>query len=289
VLSILTYNTYVVEIRLIGNKRTIFAAMDTFQIVKPSLTLMPYIKHYWILRSNMKEIRRLVPIGSVELIFHRGDRMLSSINNEFEPLGFIKGQKINYYDISPDGMVDMIAIIFQPHGVRRFFQIPIDKLFENIIPIECLEIKSLCELQDKISNTMDNSLCIKCIDNFFVKQLSDTKDYNFSRLDAVISAINTHPTVNFKSLSEISCLSYKQFKRIFSEYVGLNPQEFIRIVRFQRAVSLLSKNTDINFTQLAYECGFYDQSHLIREFKIFTNYNLKEYISNNSPYSDYFT
>lgn len=262
--------------------------MDTFQIIKPSLALMPYIKHYWILHSNLKEVRRLVPIGSVELIIHRGNKMRSSLNNEFEPLGFIRGQRISYYDASPDGIVDMIAVIFQPHGIKRFFQIPTDEFFENMIPIDCLSIKPLCELHDRVSNTRDNSLCIKYIEDFFLKRLSNVKEYNFNRIDAVISTINTHSIINFKSLSEIACLSYKQFARIFSEYVGINPQEFIRIVRFQRILSLLNKIPDRNLTQLAFECGFYDQSHLIHEFKIFTGYNLGEYLSNNSPYSDYF-
>lgn len=263
--------------------------VNTFRIIKPSLSLTPYIKHYWILRSNMKEVQRLVPIGSIELIFNRGDKMLSTIKNEFEPLGFIRGQKIDYYDVASIGVVDMIAVIFQPHGIKRFFQTPTDDFFEAIIPIDCLGIKSLCELQDKISNTIDNNLCIRYIENFFLEQLSDIKEYNFNRIDAVISAINMYPTINFNSLSEIACLSYKQFKRVFAEYVGINPQEFSRIVRFQKALALLSGTPNVSFAQLAYECGFYDQSHLIREFKIFTGYNLGDYLLNNSPYPEYFS
>lgn len=263
--------------------------MDYFKIIEPASALTPYIKHYWVLQSDMKELRRLVPIGSVELVFHRGDAMLSSISNNVEPLGFIRGQKIGYYDSMPTGVVDIIAVIFQPHGFKSFFDIPTCELYENATPIDAIGLKSLNELHDRIGSTRDNDLCIRYIDDFFLKRLSITKGYNFNRMEAVISVINAHPTINFTFLSETACLGYKQFKRIFSEYVGINPQDFFRIVRFQRALSLLSTNPAINFTHLAYECGFYDQSHLIREFKIFTNYNLGDYLTNNTPYSDYFS
>ena len=263
--------------------------MDFFKIIKPTSVLAPYIKHYWIFQSDIKDLRRLTPIGSVELVFHRGDAILSSVNNDMEPLGFIRGQKIGYYDAIPTGTVDMIAVIFQPHGFRSVFNIPTCELYENLTPLDMIGVKSLSELQDKIGNTKDNDLCIKFIDDFFLKQLSITKEYNFNRMDAVISVINTLPIIKFTSLAETACLGYKQFKRIFSEYVGINPQDFFRIVRFQRSLSLLSRKPNMNFTHLAYECGFYDQSHLIHEFKNFTNYNLGNYLTNNSPYSDYFS
>lgn len=50
--------------------------MDFFKIIKPTSVLAPYIKHYWIFQSDIKDLRRLTPIGSVELVFHRGDAIL---------------------------------------------------------------------------------------------------------------------------------------------------------------------------------------------------------------------
>ena len=45
----------------------------------------------------------------------------------------------------------------------------------------------------------------------------------------------------------------------------------------------------MSFSQLAYECGFYDQSHLINEFKVFSGYTPKEYLAACAPHSDYFS
>ena len=89
-------------------------------------------------------------------------------------------------------------------------------------------------------------------------------------------------------LSETACLSSKQFGRIFADYVGTTPKEFIRIIRMQRALSMLQQDATIPFVQVAYECGFSDQSHMIKEFKLFSGYTPAEYLSVCAPYSDYF-
>ena len=107
-------------------------------------------------------------------------------------------------------------------------------------------------------------------------------------MDAVIKGI-TQPMINVSTLLQIACLSDKQLSRIFAEYVGSMPKEVIRIVRLQRALYSLQNSATENFTQLAYECGFYDQAHLIKEFKTFSGYTPKEYLLVCDPYSDYFS
>lgn len=78
-------------------------------------------------------------------------------------------------------------------------------------------------------------------------------------------------------------------QRIFHEYIGLNPKEFMRVVRFHKALFILQNDPSMNFTRLTYECGYYDQSHLIREFKQFAGYTPREYMAACSPHSDYFS
>ena len=93
-------------------------------------------------------------------------------------------------------------------------------------------------------------------------------------MSAVFHEINLQPQINIAHLSETACLSSKQFGRIFADYVGTTPKEFIRIVRMQRALSMLQQDATIPFVQVAYECGFSDQSHMIKEFKLFSGYTL---------------
>jgi transcriptional regulator GlxA family with amidase domain len=84
-------------------------------------------------------------------------------------------------------------------------------------------------------------------------------------------------------------LSYKQFKRVFAEYTGANPKDWLRTVRFQKALYTLQTQPAISLAQLACECGYYDQPHLIKEFKTFSGYTPVEYSAIYAPCSDYFS
>ncbi len=57
----------------------------------------------------------------------------------------------------------------------------------------------------------------------------------------------------------------------FMEYLGASPSEIIKIVRFNRFLKALQKNNRFNLTQLALDSGYYDQSHLIHDFKLFSS------------------
>lgn len=107
---------------------------------------------------------------------------------------------------------------------------------------------------------------------------------------AAVSAINLcGGDISVSRLAETVCLINKQFQRIFSEHVGAMPKEFMRIVRFHKALFTLQNNPSLSFTQLAYECGYYDQAHLTNEFKLFSGYSLREYVAICTSHADYFS
>ena len=70
------------------------------------------------------------------------------------------------------------------------------------------------------------------------------------------------PAISVTELASVACLGKKQFERLFNELVGANPKEYARIVRFQKSLKLLQHcSEDTNQAQLAYQCGYADQSH----------------------------
>ena len=60
------------------------------------------------------------------------------------------------------------------------------------------------------------------------------------------------------------------------------------MVRLQQALHLKSTDKSRSLTKLAYDCGYYDQSHFINEFKMQTGYTPKQYFDNFDSYSDFF-
>ncbi len=265
--------------------------MESFKIIKPSPHLVPYIRYYWILQiDGTTPVReRTLPVGCVNMVFHRANTLFSLTEKSLQPTAFISGQSTSYSEVESTGPLDMIFVVFQPYAARIFFQIPISEFHEKNVSISAIGDPELKELEKQVADTMDDSRSIGLIEHFLLSRLHSFSTYNVKRVVAAVQEINQQSQPTITQLSQIACLSNKQFNRVFTEYIGTHPKEFIRIVRMQRALYLLQTHPDRNFAQLAFECGFYDQSHLIREFKSFSGYTPTEYLSVCAPYSDYFS
>lgn len=264
--------------------------MQSFRIIPPSPALQPYIRYYWILQddSTATVSERTLPTGCIQMVFHRGKRLLSSTKQELQPQYFICGQEMGYTDVQSTGDLDMIVVVFQPYTAKVFFQTPIHLFRGGRIAIEDVEDKELVILSTKIADAENHNACIGLIEQFLYHRLAELPEHNVKRLSAVVYQINTQPQVDIVQLADTACLSPKQFSRIFVEHVGASPKEFIRIVRLQRALFMMQQHPQIGFAQIAYSCGFSDQSHMIKEFKLFSGYTPAEYLAVCAPFSDYF-
>jgi AraC-like DNA-binding protein len=265
--------------------------METYRVIKPSPILAPFIKNYWVLKidASAPVTERTIPIGCVHLTFHKGKQLFSIAEKEFQPKVFVSGQTTFYSDVSSTGCLDMISVAFQPYAAKMFFQIPVNEFCNRNVSVDDMDDIELMDLGKRISDTPDDDLCIRYIELFLINRLCKFPEYNMKRVTAAINEINIQPKITVTELSQIACLSNKQFGRVFTEYIGITPKEFIRVIRLQRALFLLQNSPYDNYAQLAFDCGFYDQSHLIKEFKGFSGYTPNEYLAICDPYSDYFS
>ena len=262
-----------------------------FRIIQPTPALKPFIRYYWILQDKTSGIvsQRTLPTGCMSLVFHRGDRLKVINRNELQPHSFICGQESGYSDVTSTGDIEMIVVVFQPHAAKIFFRMPVTFLRDRNVAIADIENPTLRDLSHRVEDSENHDTSIEFIEDYFYKCLMSGTPYHLPRLEDVIRHINNFSQTNIRELSDIACLSEKQFSRIFSENIGTTPKDFIRIVRLQRTLSVLQHNPRIGFARLSYECGYTDQSHMIKEFKLFSGYTPKEYIARYSPVSDYFT
>lgn len=262
--------------------------MEEFRIIQPVPLLTPYIKNYWQLKTaGNSSVARTLPTGMMSLIFHRGNRLLSVQENVFHPRAFLAGHERTFADLKYTGQIDMIAVVFRPAGVRVFFDLPMNEIHNLRLTAGDLEDRELGVLENSLASTEGDRMCILLIEQFLLKRLTRFAEYNLKRIETAIGLIDSGQT-DITLLADAVCLSRKQFNRIFSEYVGANPKEFARTIRLQRALHILEIQPQISLTALAYECGYYDQSHLIKEFKTFSGYTPTEYLAICPPHSDYF-
>ncbi len=266
-----------------------------YKISKPSQFLSRYIKYYWSLENcipvNKEHIQRIVPSGLFELIFYLRDKpqMINQQKSISDSI-ILTGQLKNYHDLKVTGNLSLFAIYFLPHGLSMFLDLPIKELFNQSIPLKYLIKDTVQKLEDELSNAETFEKQIVFAENFLMSQIQKVeKKYKYNRIRYVINEINkVKGVLNIDDLASESFLSRKQFERTFVEIIGISPKQFLKIVRFQNAIFEKSKPGDLNITELAYKCGYYDQAHMINDFNKLSGMSPVKYFHECEPYSDYF-
>ncbi len=102
-------------------------------------------------------------------------------------------------------------------------------------------------------------------------ELSDDGSSGHSRLMSVVAFVTEHyaDDIDVTNMAEHVLLSTSQLQREFAQHFGIAPNRYLREVRIGVARHLL-ESTDLAISQVAQDCGFYDQSHFARQFKVAT-------------------
>lgn len=257
-----------------------------FDLIEPIKILKKYIKNYFVIETDnyvdFLPMERVFPIGNATLVFHYGSPSKFKTKNQNEYIEsnlVICGQQTNYYDLSLAGKTGMILIVFKSHGVNSFFNFPATELLNKNLSLSDLVKNDAIELEDKLFNSTNNKQRIIHIEDYLIRRLIQNRD--FERVEHAVKMIeNFKGKIKTEDIAQEVCLGIKQFERIFSNHVGLNPKKFISIIRFQNVLQMKREFKEINMYQLAFDNGFYDQSHFNHEFKNFTGFTPRTFFDN---------
>ena len=97
-----------------------------------------------------------------------------------------------------------------------------------------------------------------------------------------VRTLLSRPGASVAEVAERVGRSHRSFIEVFSAEVGMTPKLFLRIQRFQRALALAGEPCKPAWAQLALDCGYFDQSHLIRDFVELAGVTPAEYVRRSS-------
>lgn len=256
--------------------------MSYINIIQPSLQLASYVKQYTVLKANelFYATQRVIPVGCVELIIYKSGSSIKNDDRTDIPRFFLGGNRNSYLDLTPEGgCVHYISILFQPYGARLFFDLPLNEIYGQIVSVGEIGDKAWMELCNRITDIPDIVKNINIIESFLIKKLSYNQFPHLGRIITSLDIIHSTSDIRLNVLAQNACLSKRQFQRIFQNYIGCNPKEYMRIVRFNKVLHILTTQKITNFAQMAQEFGYSDQSHLIREFKAFSGYTPLDFLT----------
>ena len=106
---------------------------EKFNFYKPCKLLQPYIRYYWVFKSNQLLNTFTFPIGCPQIIFHKQTPLFIPELNTVQEKLTISGQVNFSSHLYADGNIEMIVVVFQPHTMSMFLNMPISLLYNQEI------------------------------------------------------------------------------------------------------------------------------------------------------------
>jgi AraC-like DNA-binding protein len=253
-----------------------------YQQYEPSQELQPFIKCFWSLEAPVSvpgEKQRIVPDGCMEMIFHYGDlyqQFFEDGSYITQPRCFVFGQITSPLEIAPTGVSGIIAARFHPDGFAPFTSMPIAEM-ENKAVVLSLLFDDANSFEQKVLAGKTNEERIKIIETFLLNKLSTPEAADRIARTSIEILLNHKGNMPVDELAEQLNINRRQLERKFSAAIGVSPKQFSKLIRLQATLKLLEQKKFTSLTSLAYENGYYDQAHFIKDFKEFTGVSPKEF------------
>jgi hypothetical protein len=240
----------------------------------PSIILKPFVKSYSVItidRIITDEV--FYPSGYIDFVVNISGNAATIINGyqkntpEVELLGHLT---VPSRLTVAKGTCVLIARFF-PYSCPLFFPNPISDFTNYATDLYGVFSKEIYDFYDKVMNRFSIEDKVKELDNFLVQKLRENEDkYRKTSLMAEIcGTMFSGEKFGGFDLSQKYGLSERYIQKLFHENIGLSPASLFSVMRFNKALNLIL-TSDLSLTSVAYECGYYDQAHFIREFKKFT-------------------
>lgn len=239
-----------------------------FRRYLPHPLLQPWVHYYWTARQE-----RIVGAGVTETRYPDGGISLGFYFQGGLPSIELQTQQVAD-KIRIENTIDSMGVYFRPGGVFKLFAIDLNELSSTDIAVDILRYElgdieyQLTELNDRDARLwlMENWLLDKCANRslipgllqHFVPQLLTFRQ----PLDELLNA---------------QSLGRRQVERLFQQEIGLSPAQLRQLHRIKLARQLISIDPRRALTSVAQECGFYDQSHFIRQFQKITGQTPGQY------------
>jgi AraC-like DNA-binding protein len=252
-----------------------------YKIIKPPQQLSDYVRFFWYLETNAATDKPFVHHAFAypcpEIVFCYKGQFKYSLESGPEKIltSGIFGQTQTFSKVSSSAEFGVFGFYLYPHALPQLFRLPASEITNQSVDIKAFCGKEGEILEERIMLAPNNDHRLKLVCDFLESRLKNER----TEYKQIFSSINLIPTTcritSVRALAGNSFLSVRQFERRFKEFSGFSPKLFLRITRFN---SVLNKAfQDKSLAQIAYECGYYDQSHFIHDFQKFSGHNPKEY------------
>jgi len=247
----------------------------------PADLLRNLVRYYWSLDGQQFSIPRLNILSFGDryprLIFQDIDSFEPIINDETGeemPLCYLKGVRTRPTEVFMHGTFSHFGVSFYPHALTTFFGMGADELTNQMPDINMVY---RCNLAERLRNKT-HLVRVAILDGFLLEKMAKVS------LDFTVQSIihKMRGVGDLEMLASSMRISERQLQRRFKKQVGVPLKRYERLSRFELALIRLATADYSELTSIAFELGYTDQSHFIKEFQEFAGMSPYCFVRNKS-------
>jgi AraC-like DNA-binding protein len=177
----------------------------------------------------------------------------------------------------------LLGIAFSARGAYPWLGPQLEGLADRIIALADALGDGVLRLRERLLNTPSTAERFSVVEQWLIARLSPRQAVHPAVRWAVDRIAESGGKVPVARLATQTGYTRKHLATLFMHQVGMTPKALCRIHRFRGALTLLDGATQVPWAALADQCGYYDQSHLINEFRSFSGLSPAELLRQDRP------
>ena len=231
----------------------------------PARELAHCIAHYWFVSWDLRgldpHVAETLPHPNVHAIFEAAGSTVAGVHTA-------------KFSRRLEGRSHAFGVKFTPGGFRSFLNAPVSSLADRTVPVREIFGSEVDALDAIVTTSDDNEeISIAAANDFFSANVPPA-DASATLAAELVNRILAEPDI--KTVDDLSArarLGKRSLQRLFSEYVGVSPKWVIRRYRLHELLERVHSGAEPDYAQLALELGYYDQAHLINDFRSIVGYS----------------
>jgi AraC-like DNA-binding protein len=239
----------------------------------PHPALRNHISHIMVVEANFdKAILKFSPFPPTPqhaIHFYPRDAVITHDRKncpQKQSESIIVGPQVSQVNIAMGMHHIIVSVAFKPGGMYRLLKMPMYELYDESVDATLLLGREITEVNEQLQTAQTAIDMKNIVERYLMGKL------HHSALLPWEQALNAQlqGNISIEDAASLACLSLRQYERRVNDIMGYSPKVFSRLVRFSKAYRLKERQPQLSWTNIAHTCGYFDQMHLIRDFKQFT-------------------
>ncbi len=234
----------------------------------PPPDLAPWITHFWMVSWDLRGLDpyqpQTLPHPNVHVVFE-------------EDASYVNGVATGRFARLLEGKSQVFGIKFKPGGFHPILGKPVSTITNRSLSARRLlggvaeQLEALTVLASSEAPLVEAAVC-------WLRAILPAPDPQIAEVDRLVIGIREDPEIlTVDALAARAGIGKRSLQRIFREYVGVPPKWVIRRYRLHELVERLNAGARLTWSQVALDLGYFDQAHLVNDFRSVTGYSPRQY------------